>query len=198
MKYIFGTILFCVSTFTAAQSNVTDTTTKADASNAGISFNTQNSGSNYASAPVSPGILPPSTGCVLSTVTSGSIGWNAVSGSSSVQTIAQHCLYYEAIKTALAMCQYKTAHKLYDQYVLETFKLESTETHEDKKNMASGECNKPIQPPTIVKEPVVVPPQAITISIDTNEQISCNEVRSPLQLSSKKKVRPTANMCKKQ
>ena len=184
MKKLIVSTLVLLSSVAFAQSNTTDTTTKADASNSGINFNTANNGSTYAANPVTPGILPPSTGCVLSTVSAGSVGWNAISGSTSSQTIAKHCLYYEAIKNALAMCQYKSAHILYDQYIKTEFGIDTKNTHDKVENLSVVECSKQNQPKEPVKEPVkeqskdpvVQPPQTLTIVIDQPEKISCNQV----------------------
>jgi hypothetical protein len=181
MKKLLVSTLILLSSAAFAQSNTTDTNTKADASNSGINFNTANNGSTYAANPVNPGGLPPSTGCVLSTVTSGSVGWNAISGSTSSQTIAKHCIYYEAIKNALAMCQYKTAHMLYDKYIKEELGIDASTDHSKIQNLSVVECSKQNQQKEPVKEspkpqpdPVVTPPQTLTIVVDMPEQKSCN------------------------
>lgn len=182
MKKLIVSTLVLLSSVAFAQSNTTDTNTKADASNSGINFNTANNGSTYAASPVQPGLLPPSTGCVLSTIVSGSVGWNAISGSTSSQQIATHCLYYEAIKNALAMCQYNTAHVLYDAYIKTEFKIDIANDHSSIKNLSVVECAKQNQPkeqakPTVTepqKEPVAVQPHLLTIVVDQPEQIRCN------------------------
>jgi hypothetical protein len=162
MKKLIFAIAIALAGNTFAQSNTTDTVTKADASNTGITFNTENNGKNYAANPVSPGMLPPSTGCVLSNVVSGSVIWNALSGSVSNQTIAKHCLYYEAIKTAIAMCQYNTAHQLYNMYIAEEFKIKVEIDMNNIKNVAVNVCNSPVKEikdtkeVKEVKEPVTV------------------------------------------
>lgn len=186
MKKLLVSTLILLSSTVFAQSNTTDTTTKADASNSGINFNTANNGSNYAANPVHPGVLPPSTGCVLSTVTSGSVGWNAISGSTSSQTIAKHCIYYEAIKNALAMCQYKTAHMLYDKYIQTEFDITLETDHTKIQNLSVVECSKQNQqkepakePPKPQSDPVVMQPQTLTIVVDMPEQNSCNGLSQP-------------------
>lgn len=110
-----------------AQVNSTSSN-EAQASNTGV-----NAGSAYAPITnndsntfVFPGAinapsLPSSSGCVLTSYTGGGIGWNAISLATGKQTLAKHCVVQDAIKTAIALCQYKTALQIYNDYIKTEF-----------------------------------------------------------------------------
>ena len=168
-KLLVASIILAGSVVNAQTAQSTDTQNAADASNSGLVFNTTNSGKNVQyPPPVSPGFLPSSTGCVLSNTTSASIGWNAVSVSTSNQIIAKHCLTYEAIRTALALCQFKTANQLYNAYIQDQFKIE-IDADLTITNRPINSCNKQESATTIVPTAVVQPQPIINVNVEVDQ-----------------------------
>lgn len=161
----------------------TSSTNGADASNYGV-----NAGSAY--SPVSeskantfvfPGAinapsLPSSSGCVLTSYTGGGIGWNAISIASSSQKLAKHCIVQDAIKTAIAMCQYKTALTIYNDYIKSEFNIDvALDTNvvnecpkKEQNNLSTDNSNKT----TVISPSLGLPNPSITAQPSVNPAVT--------------------------